>query len=93
MQCLLNVYDRAKDSNCMSRTCNENIQSPNKSGANVTGYEAMEHAQTVCTRLFSVKKPKTEEFQKVANKPAARLQIDQLLLELYSVVKKKAQGF
>ena len=23
----------------------------------MTGYEAMEHAQTVCTRLFSVKKP------------------------------------
>ena len=37
--------------------------------------------------------PKIEEFQKVENKPAARLQIKQLLLELYSVVKKKAQGF
>ena len=41
MLSLLNVYDRAKESNCMSRTCNENIQSPNKSGANVTGTRLM----------------------------------------------------
>ena len=44
-----------------------------------------------CPELGSA--PKIEEFQKAENKPAARLQIEQLLLELYCVVKKKAQGF
>ena len=49
----------------------------------------LEHVQTVCTRLFSKKEPRDE----ATNKPATRLQIEQLLLELYSVVKKKARGF
>ena len=34
MQCLLNVYDRAKEKTNVSRTGNENIQLPQKSGAN-----------------------------------------------------------
>ena len=53
MQCLLNVYDRAKERTSMSRTCNENIQYPRKVGQ-------LEHAQTVCTRLFSEKEAGNE---------------------------------
>ena len=44
---------RAKVKTHVSRTCYENIRSPKKSWGN---YVIIEHAQTVCTRLFSRKK-------------------------------------